>query len=234
MQMLPFDSSSLAGAARRRRRSYDRRVRRLLALALLVACAASACKKKGPKTGSVKDLVTNAFGFEGEVEMEERFGSGAPTTSSYTMKGQKVRVETPSGALLADLGAKKMYLLNDSARTYSVVDFGPTTTVDAGATPPRTKTGKKDVILGYACDEYTQTNPGGDRIEACITTAIYGPFGAAAGALGVLGDEGGFALRSVGRDAMGTEIYRSEVTRIDKRSIPESNVTVPPGYKETP
>jgi hypothetical protein len=209
-------------------------VKRAAVLACALALAAGGCKK-GSKSGSgasgtVKDLVSRTFAFEGEIENESRFLTGTSMRSTFKMKGQRVRVSMPSGALIADMGAKKSYLLDDVAKTYSTMDWG-TLSVDASA-PARTRTGKKDVVAGYGCEVYESTTPGGDRLQACVTTEIYGAMAHAAGALGVFGDELGFPLRTILQNPSGKEVYRSEVIRIDKRPIPESDVTVPPGYKE--
>jgi hypothetical protein len=196
------------------------------ALALTVGC------KRGPKSGSVKDLVTRSLSFEGEIDMEIRTPSTPSTHIGYKMKGQKARVNSPMGGVIADLASKKMYILNDAAKTYTVYDFGAIPRTDAGA-PAHKKTGKKDVVAGYDCDEYEWSDTGG-RTESCMTTALYGPFVAAAGALGAFDDDAGFPLRTVMRDASGAEVLRSEVTRIEKRPVSESDLTVPPGYKESP
>jgi Domain of unknown function (DUF4412) len=197
-----------------------------LALAFI---AAAACKK-----GSTKELVTRTFGFEGEVEQETRFLTGMTTRVIYKMKGQKVRVDIGTTVMLADLAAKKSYMLDNTAKTYRTVDWS-TLSADAGAAPPaRVKTGKKDVVAGHGCDEYEYTTATGDKATSCVTTEIYGPVAMAAGALGAFGDDLGFPLRTVMRNPSGTEVFRSEVVRIDKKTVPEKDVSIPSGYRERP
>jgi hypothetical protein len=202
-------------------------------LAVLLALSACACKR-GSKKASVTDLVARTFAFEGEIEVETRVSSVKPLVTVYKLKGQKARVSGAMGPVISDGAEKKLYLLDDTARTYKVIDVGATTTstVDAGA-PTYKKTGKKDVVAGYECDEYEIVGVGG-RTDACATNAIYGPLAAVAGALGAFGSDMGFPLRTVARDPSGAELMRNEVTRIDKRSMPDSEFTVPTGYKEAP
>jgi hypothetical protein len=192
----------------------------------LLLLALAACKR-----GSTKNLVTHTFAFEGEIEQESHFLTGITNRATYKMRGEKVRVDMPSTVMLADLGARKSYMLDSAAKTYTTVDWGKMMTVDAAA-PARIKTGKKDVVAGYRCEEYEYTTIAGEKAVSCITTEIYGPIAMAAGAVGAFSDDLGFPLRTVIRNASGTEVFRTEVTRIEKKPVPESDVSIPPGYKE--
>jgi hypothetical protein len=195
-------------------------------LAVVLALQLCACRK-GTKSSPLRDLVTT--GFEGQIEVESHY-RGATARSSFKIKGQKMRMDVPSGPMIADGGAQKVYYLDDTAKTYTVVDLKPS--VDAGAGPVLKRTGKKGVVAGYACDEYESTGAAGEVSEFCKTTEIYGPLALAAGAHGALGGADGMSLRSVTRDAKGAELFRAEATRIDKRPIPESDVSIPHGYTE--
>ena len=196
------------------------------ALVLLAVCAGAACKRS-----STKDLVSRTFGFEGEIELEARVLSGMTNRATYKMKREKVRVEVGGTVMLADLGAKKSYLIDSTTKTYNTIDWSAAA-ADAGGRPPRTKTGKKDVVAGYGCEEYEYSTPTGDRAFSCVTTEIYGPVVVAVGALGAFGDDLGFPLRTVMQNRAGMEVFRSEVVRIDRKSVPEKDVSIPPGYRE--
>jgi hypothetical protein len=94
------------------------------------------------------------------------------------------------------------------------------------------RTGRRDVVAGYACDVVTRRFAA-TTYEECVSPEIASPLALAVGAMPELAAEGGFPLRSILRDAGGVEMSRTEAVRVDKRSIPEADLVVPPGYTRT-
>jgi Domain of unknown function (DUF4412) len=186
--------------------------------------------------------------FEGEITMTTSGGGNDQThTVVYLVKGQKMRFNTPVRApgggnayVIVDSSTKKMISVTDSNKTAMVMDMnnnpmnpaGGAQAALAAAAPKATvdKTGKTDTVAGYSCDVWKATSDNGDHSDLCVAKGISFPdFGTKQVWTSYLGD--GFPLRAVTTDAAGKEKHRMDVTKIDKKSVDDSQFAVPAGYK---
>jgi hypothetical protein len=182
--------------------------------------------------------------FEGEITMNMSSAGKPPETIVYMVKGQKMRFNAPStvrsGAwVIFDGPAKKMTTVMDAQKMAMVVDLngslggvaGADVSALGGKKPTIDKTGRTDTVAGYSCDVWKVTEDNGQKSDLCVADGISFPQMGKEGAswMGELGT--GFPLRAVTTDAAAVEKRRMEVTRIDKKSIDDSQLTVPAGYK---
>jgi hypothetical protein len=187
-----------------------------------------------------------AAAFQGQVDMiiknEKGGGHG-----SILVKGPKQRMEFTSpeakvGAIIMDGEAKKMIMLDDAKKTAMVM-----TLKDPGAAPPAgppgthptapppkehdfKRTGKKDVVAGYDCEIWTYEEPD-QKGELCVADgfSLLGFGGLSLGALS--GKISGMPLRAISQTKDGKEKDRWEVTKIERRDVPDDKFQVPPGYQ---
>ena len=206
--------------------------------AALVFCALEvACKTKSGGTDSPKlrSLVARTVGFEGEVEQQittSMFPS-PPNRYLLKMKGDRARIETKGTIIITDMTARKRYSIDPSSKSYSEYTWAASEPDPDAAVPTQIHTGRHESIAGHDCEIVTVTMSGTSAYELCVTQDMSSPVVRAFGGFGGLGGwsgDLGFALRVVLKDATGREGSRAEVTRIEKRSIPEADLTVPPGY----
>jgi hypothetical protein len=150
---------------------------------------------------------------------------------------------------------KKLYFVMDAKKQAVVIDlnqagehlktFKPPTTSSPqkpNGPPPEppkvTKTGKKDKVAGYTCEEWDVENQDKTKLELCVADQgasffhlpLTGIPTEHAWALELL-DGKHFPLRGVAYEKDGTESGRVEVTKIDKRSLDAAEFEVPAGYK---
>lgn len=229
----------------------------LAALALAAVFGASGCSKlSGSKAGADGGASSGPFGFgalvdlvafEGEIEFSISISSGLAATTKmvFLAKGQKLAYEiglTPgSTRIVMDGGSKKMYVINDAAKEYTTTSMAASATPAATAKPKVTKTSRRDKVSGYECEIWDVAD-GPRTLEVCAARGmsflglglafggLTGMSSDPAGWASAIGDAGYFPLRALERAATGAELWRYEVTRIDKKSIPEAKVSVPPGY----
>lgn len=179
--------------------------------------------------------------FEGAITMNNTSGDKPSKTMTYEVKGTKMRFDAPEergpmsgGYVIFDTTAKKMTVVNDAKKTAMVMDVGamgatPAGMPPAGPKPTVEKTGKTDTVAGYSCDVWKVTEASGEKTEACVAKGISFPaFGRHAGWMSSLED--GFPLRAISYDSAGKEKSKMEVTKIDKKSIDDSQFQVPAGY----
>lgn len=182
-------------------------------------------------------------GFEGAITMH--------TTSAtqnqdmvLEVKKDKMRFDASSsdGPLhgVLDPTAKTITLYSDSTKTFTDLDFagakGASNT--SGDTSNVKQTGKHETIAGYDCEDWRVDDASGKRTELCVAQGlIYFDLGSLRGggqATSPLAkefeDKRSFPLRSVEFDASGKELTRSEVTKIEPKSIDDARFLPPPGY----
>jgi hypothetical protein len=230
----------------------------VLVTAAAVLASAPSCKLRGHK---VISTLASLVSFEGEIDMSvsmmlPSMPAKMPSTMAtlkLEIKGDKSRTETPGlgMASISDATAKKMWMLDPTARTYTELDLataGKAVAAASTAAPkPKTKvtkTGRTDVVAGYSCDVYEVDDPSGAmaHTELCMASGLSmmalgltGPFSM----LSAGDDEWkdvlshGFPLRVLMRDATGAPLVKMEATRIEKKSLPDSEFQVPPGYTKT-
>lgn len=161
-------------------------------------------------------------------------------------------VET-GAALILDPPARKGYLLMPSQKMAMVIDVDQAAKLGgmapgAGPGKPGTpsmptdvptidKTGKKDTVAGYACDEWKVTSKSG-RADLCVADGVrwigFRDLAAASpglGAIAFLGDVDRFPLRVVAYDANGKESGRVEATKVEKKKLEDATFVVPTDYR---
>jgi len=226
-------------------------------VALVLLCCPS-CKLPFGGSGDaggpgIISALASLVSFEGDIEMSMDYGTLVPgaslpaITTTFTIKGDKIRVQSKGLAgfvTISDMSAKKTWMLDSSAHTYTEIDMAALSATTASAKPPAKvkKTGRTDKVAGYACDVY-ELDDATMRTETCVASGLSmmalglsGPFGAF-----TKGNDGwsevlshGFPLRITMLDASGKPMMKMEATRIDKKSVPDADMRVPPGYTKTP
>jgi hypothetical protein len=107
------------------------------------------------------------------------------------------------------------------------------------ADPPKvTKTGKRDTVAGFSCEEWDIKNADKSRARMCVADKgasffqlpITGIPAEHAWALELV-DGKHFPVRAVAFDKDGSESGRIEVTKLDKHAVDASQFEVPAGYK---
>jgi hypothetical protein len=157
-----------------------------------------------------------------------------------------------------DSAAKKIYVVLDSSKQVIVVDLNkigeemkgfappgkgsaPGSSGGPQGTPPKvTKTGKYDTVAGYKCENWDVSS---DHKEGTVCVAQEGfswlslPMAALNGVptehlwMAELLDGKHFPLRFVGYGQDGTtEKGRVEVTKVDKKPLPDASFAYPPTY----
>lgn len=214
--------------------------------------------------GVAQDVLSFLGGtFEGEITMGVTTrGQGGPRTLVFGMKDPKVRIDATGGvpgdnpvlaqgaSFILDPPQKKGYALVPSQKKAMVLDFekmksgqgfpfggkpGAPSVPDA---PPKIeKTGKKDVVAGYACEVWVITTKS-NRSEVCSAEGIkwinlvdLGMSSPELAAAAALGDVNRFPLRIVSFDASGAEEVRLEAKKIEKKEMDASRFEVPPDYQ---
>jgi hypothetical protein len=184
------------------------------------------------------------------VDVPEQLAKSAGGPMGQNMKGYGI----------FDSAAKKIDFVMDSSKQVIVIDLnkvgeqfknmGPHPAPEHGGSapakptepPPKvTKTGKFDTIAGYKCENWDVAT---DHREATICVAEQGfswlslPMGALNGVptehlwMAELLDGKHFPLRFVGYDKDGTtETARVEVTKLDAKTLPDTDFQYPPNYQ---
>jgi hypothetical protein len=160
------------------------------------------------------------------------------------------------GYIIFDGAAKKLYFVSDAQKQALEIDlnspnakkaplpsFGgpslPSAPSKPESPPPTvTETGKFDTVAGYKCEYWDIAS---DHKEATVCVADQSLSWLSIPMTGIpterawmlkLLDGKHFPLRFIGYAKDGTtEDARAELTKIDKRSLPDTEFQVPPGYK---
>ena len=207
---------------------------RRFVLAVLALSMVAGCK--------LHHELASVVGFEGEIEMS--MGGG---TQIMKIKGSKVRAESPaapSAATITDIDAKKSWIVDHVARSYTEVDLAAASKTSSGAAPSSktkaVKTGRSDAVAGQSCDVWNIEDASGAVIaDVCVASGLHmmamglgGPFSAfsqGGDAWSVVYSHG-FPLRMEMRDAKGAPMMKMEATRIERKSIPDAEFQIPAGY----
>lgn len=185
-------------------------------------------------------------GFEGEITMHIQSASSSSDMLVKTKK-DKMRFETKAADgsksySIFDPATSKLTMVMDAQKSYMAMDFGKPGAPQANTSPDTVtieKSGKHETLAGLDCEDWTAKAPSGKRSEVCIASGIaFFDMGAAksggssGGLAKELRDKKLFPLRSVEYDAAGKELDRMEVTKVEKKSLDDSEFTVPKDYKE--
>jgi hypothetical protein len=157
--------------------------------------------------------------------------------------------------LILDSTAKKLYVVIDSRKEVLVVDLeksgeqlkglgggmptpGHPSSPPSGPPPKVTKTGKFDTVAGYRCENWDVSQ---EHREGTVCVAQEGVSWFSIPMTGIptehlwmaeLLDGKHFPLRFVGYGKDGTtEEARAEITKIDKKTLPDQDFQAPPTYK---
>jgi hypothetical protein len=156
--------------------------------------------------------------------------------------------------VILDSPDKKLFIVSDPKKEAIVLDLNTSgQTIGAlgggpphgpGAPPPGpatkvTKTGKYDTVAGYKCENWDIAS---DHREGTVCVADEGASWLSIPMTGIptehawmldLADGKHFPLRFVGYQKDGTtEEARVEVSKIDKKALPDTSFQVPAGYKQ--
>jgi hypothetical protein len=219
--------------------------------------------------GKGGDDSASLLGFEGQIDLVAKSNSGgAPTSLSLLVKNDVLRVDIPQDALggkeatgvtgggkvyaLVRTQEKKAFVVLDAKQQAVVFDLnqagdqmkrfkrttpgGPTPSSD----PPKvTKTGVKDTVAGYPCENWDVVSSDKAKMTVCVSDnsssffrlPLTGIPTESAWALELL-DGKHFPLRGVAYDTSQRETGRVEVTKFDKRKLDAAQFEVPAGYKQ--
>ena len=156
------------------------------------------------------------------------------------------------GYVIFDSGAKKLTIVSDAKKEAIVVDLNSSGKTLSGFSPPGapghpggnapptklTKTGKTDTVAGYKCEYWDISS---DHKEGTVCMGDDGPSWLSIPMTGIpterawmleLMDGKHFPLRFIGYGKDGTtEDNRVEITKIDKKSLADTEFQVPAGYR---
>ena len=194
-----------------------------------------------------------AAAFEGKVDFTVTADRGQSQKISYSLKGDKIRVEMPGqkglGGMIIDPLKKETLILMDEQKMYMVMAMPDVQAQAASAKQGDVKlekTGEKQKILGYDAEKYISTYQD-TKTEMWLAEGL-GTFmsfnqgnpmsGGKRGAQPsqdwerALAGKELFPLRVVSKDKSGKESFKMEATAINKQTLPESLFTPPAGYQK--
>ena len=201
--------------------------------------------------------------FEGEITMlVTPKAKASPATMVFGIKSPKARLEIANqavadnpllaqgGAVLIDPPAKKAFVLIPARKQAMVIDFEKMKAQRSvrlpgqpggGAVltePPKVeKTGKKEVIAGYTCEDWKVTSKS-SRADMCVAEGIkwidlsdLGMTSPEVALAAAASDLNHFPLRVVAYDDRNVETSRMEATKIEKKKLDDTRFAVPPDYQ---
>jgi hypothetical protein len=179
--------------------------------------------------------------FQGEIVVAVKADASRklPTTIIYEDRGERVRY-TPAAsqlAAVADLGTNLLYAIDDSSKTYEVIDMAAPTSAKPTASAKIQKTGKTERVANFDCEDWT-INDGVEQVDVCAWNgAAYvdlasdaKPGRSETSWAAALTAERMFPLRVVVHDEAGKEVYRAEATKVTPTVISETAFVVPTTY----
>ena len=180
-------------------------------------------------------------GFEGAITMHVRSQVGENDLVIET-KDEKMRIEVGGSWMLYDPKTSTVTMVNPATKTYTPIDFKSPSAPQANTSADTSqieKSGRHETIAGVDCEKWT-VHDKGKRSEVCIAQGIaffdMGSLKSGQGSGGLakeLRDKKLFPLRDVEYDADGKELSRMEVTKVEKKSIPDADLEIPKGYTKT-
>lgn len=180
--------------------------------------------------------------FEGVIDARINTPMG-PATSSYSIKGEKLRMDMSMGngmamATIVDRAAHKGYVLMPARQMYMERDI-PDSLAAAAPNDAAGKfawTGRTETIAGLSCEHATTTAGDGSKYDMCIAKGITfagrggGGMGRGAMASGWQQQvQGGFPLR-VQREGDPEPLF--EATKVDRKAVANDVFTPPSGWQK--
>jgi len=168
---------------------------------------------------------------------------------TYSAKGDKVRMDLePSPgvqmAMLIDTRSNSVTIVRDDAKMFFEMDMDQLKppASESKAKISVTKTGKKETILGYECEqmlieqeerraELWVTKGLGRFVQVNLNPRAQSPL--LKKLEEELIDQGYFPLRLATKNPTGNEETRMEVLKIEKKSLSDRLFAVPAGYQKT-
>jgi hypothetical protein len=168
--------------------------------------------------------------------------SRAAFTQVFEVKGERLRMNTPPAAngdhmyAVMDYGAKKIMTISDTKKTATFMSWdevsGAAAAIQKKQNGAPVATGRKDIVAGYVCDVYETVSTAGDKNQACVARGLHFPrMGSSGGWLGSLEGDDWFPMRVDAASPIDHKKTHMEVTRVEKKSLPESVFAIPAGYK---
>lgn len=175
------------------------------------------------------------------------------------IKGGKIRFDAPEGFspgrhtgskahFVMDAPEKKVFTVVDEERMVVLLDIGtlgnqlktwnPSRDTEPPSPPRVTKTGRMATVAGYQCEDWEIVSPRNERTTLCV--ANQGASWLDLPSLGLAPDQAWakeimdgrhLPLRFIGYAEDGTEDVRVEAVKIEKKSIPDAEFAIPPGYR---
>ena len=201
--------------------------------------------------------------FEGEITMlVTPKGKPNPATMVFGIKSPKARLDITNqgaadnpllaqgGAILIDPPAKKAFVLVPARKQAMVIDFEKARAQRAARTPgqpgggailtepPKVeKTGKKEVIAGYTCENWKVTSKT-SRADMCVAEGIkwidlsdLGMTSPEVALAAAASDLNHFPLRVIAYDDKNVETTRMEATKIEKKKLDDARFVVPADFQ---
>lgn len=155
------------------------------------------------------------------------------------------------GSMIVDVPARKVYVLIHQTKMAMAMGFDDMKNMkgkiagmtgvkvpDTNTAPPKVeKTGKKDSVAGYECEEWKITQGDGKVSDTCMAEGIewvdigeLSGMGGGPGLASFATDANHFPLRVVSHDKAGAEELRFEATKVEKKPVDAAQLAVPPGY----
>jgi hypothetical protein len=223
----------------------------VLALAALASCKLRGFGAADGGAPSIVGTLASLVAFEGQIDMSMTMAMSPKASTMMTtfeMKGTKMRTESKGIATyvnITDTDAKKSWVIDNAAHTYMEIDLAKITSPSPSvpkSTAVAKNLGKSDKVAGYSCELWEVVDRT-SRMELCIASGLSmmalglsGPF-----SLFAKGDDAwsqvlsrGFPLRIVMSDPSGAPMMTMQATRIEKKSVPDSEFAIPAGYTKTP
>lgn len=200
--------------------------------------------------------VLTAASFEGKITFKMSEGKGKPAEMSYSMKGDKMRMEMQGGkkgggAMIVDGGKKEMMMLMDEEKMYMTMAV-PDAAVEAAKkqTDDSTleKTSETERILGYTATKYISTDTKAKtKTEIWLAEGLGSYMGMSQNSSPMGGGRRGaqspswerllagkdlFPLRVVSKDKSDKETSRMEVTAIEKQKLDDKLFVPPADYQK--
>ncbi len=185
-------------------------------------------------------------GFEGAIVMRVTLGGRPPMDMTFYYKGNKIRTESTMGGramvTILDNDSNTTTHLMPERKMYMVQKLPPEHNIPqqpAQSNDKPVKTGKSETIQGYTCDEWTWTDGTKSTTDIwCARGLMFEPPTMNGGSrmgpqskFASLFKENGFPVRQVVTDSTGKEVSRSEVVKIEKKTLADTLFTPPADYK---
>lgn len=192
--------------------------------------------------------------FEGVIDLKLGMESGGGDLRLW-MAGERAKLDmaltmnplpTPlrMAVLLDAKEPRKATLVNDAMKAYSVIDLTNATGADSAGGKYALKEVGKEKLLGYACTHLTLTRPR-ELVDAWVTQEmpdVYRVLRKLQQANPQYGADDAFrALDAAGKAGLPMRLIvvrdgqrvTTEVRKIERRTVPASMFSVPPGYAQS-